>query len=208
LHEPELSLSLSAGDRSALQRPIALIGMPGAGKSSAGRQMAARLRRAFIDSDAAIEQRLGGRIRDFFEREGEAAFRDVEQQVLAELLAAPGAAVIATGGGAVLRPANRAALQAGAVVVYLRSSPEALFRRLRNDTQRPLLQVADPRARLHALYAERDPLYLATAHHVIETARQPMSTLVSMVLMQLEMAGAIDIDAASSPVDPPPPPDA
>ena len=187
-------------------RPIALIGLPGAGKSSAGRQLAARLGRAFVDSDTAIEQRLGCRIRDFFEREGEAAFRDREQQVLADLLAAPGAPVIATGGGIVLRPANRAALQAGATVVYLHASPEMLFRRLRHDTHRPLLQVADPRARLQELHATRDPLYLETAHHVIETGRQSMSTLVSMVLMQLEMAGVIDLDAASSPVDPRPPP--
>lgn len=189
-------------------RPIALIGMPGGGKSSAGRQMAARLRWPFVDSDAVIEHRLGCRIRDFFAREGEAAFRDVEQQVLVGLLAAPGSSIIATGGGVVLRPANRAALQAAATVVYLRSSAETLHRRLRHDKQRPLLQVADPRARLHELYAERDPLYIATAHHVIEAGRQSMSTLVSMILMQLEMAGAIDRDVASSPVDPGWPPTA
>jgi shikimate kinase len=190
---------VEAGESTA--RPIALIGMPGGGKSSAGRQMAARLRWPFVDSDAVIEHRLGCRIRDFFVREGEVAFRDLEQQTLVELLAAP-ASIIATGGGVVLRTANRAALQAGATVVYLRSSAETLNRRLRHDTQRPLLQVADPRARLHELYAERDPLYLATAHHVIETGRQSMSTLVSMVLMQLEMAGVIDLNAALSPVDP------
>lgn len=187
---------------------IALIGMPGGGKSSAGRQMAARLRWPFVDSDAVIEQRLGCRIRDFFAREGEAAFRDLEQQVLVELLAAPVASIIATGGGVVLRPANRAALRAGATVVYLRSSAETLHRRLRHDTHRPLLQVADPRARLHELYAERDPLYLATAHHVIEAGRQSMSTLVSMVLMQLELAGVIDPAVAASPVDPGYPPTA
>jgi shikimate kinase len=184
---------------------IALIGMPGAGKSSAGRQVANRLHWPFVDSDAAIEQRLGCRIRDFFDREGEAAFRDIEQQVLLELLDRPGPAVVATGGGIVLRPANREALRSGASVVYLHSTPETLHRRLRHDTHRPLLQVADPRARLQALYAERHPLYLSTAHHVIETGRQPMSTLVAMILMQLEMAGAIGIDAAASPVDPAPP---
>ncbi|WP_130433811.1 shikimate kinase [Rivibacter subsaxonicus] len=178
--------------------------MPGGGKSSAGRQIAARLHWPFFDSDAVIEHKLGCRIRDFFEREGEEAFRDVEQQVLADLLATSRAAVIATGGGAVLRPANRMALKAGASVVYLRSSPDTLHRRLRHDTQRPLLQVSDPRARLRELFAQRDPLYLETAHHVIETGRPPMSTLVAMVLMQLEMAGVIDIDAAASPVDPNP----
>lgn len=183
-------------------RPVALIGMPGGGKSSAGRQIAARLRWAFVDSDAVLEQRLGCRIREFFEREGEDAFRDREQAVLAELLAAPGRRVIATGGGIVLRAQNRAALREQAAVVYLRSSPETLYRRLRHDQHRPLLQVADPRARLRELFAQRDPLYLETAHHVVETGRPTLSTLVAMVLMQLEMAGAIDLDAAASPIDP------
>ncbi|MEN9544071.1 MAG: hypothetical protein RLZZ598_904 [Pseudomonadota bacterium] len=189
--------------REVTLRPIALIGMPGGGKSSAGRQIAARLHWLFFDSDTVIEQRINGRIRDYFEREGEDAFRDLEQQVLAELLA-PGrpAAVIATGGGAVLRSENRAALRAGATVVYLRSSPEALHRRLRHDTQRPLLQVSDPRARLRELFAQRDPLYTETAHHVVETGRPALSSLVAMVLMQLEMAGAISLDEAASPIDP------
>ena len=180
--------------------------MPGGGKSTIGRHLASRLRRQFVDTDAEIERRNGCSNKAFFAREGEAAFRDLEQLVLAELLIGDQPTIIATGGGIVLRPANRTALHSGATVVYLRSSPELLYRRLRHDTQRPLLQVADPRARLHELFTERDPLYLETAHHVIETGRQSMSTLVSMVLMQLEMAGVIDLDAASSPVDPRPPP--
>ena len=164
--------------------------MPGSGKSTVGRQLSRRLQLPFFDSDHLIEQRLGCTIREYFAREGEAAFRDVEEQVLGEL--ARGApAVVATGGGAVLREANRQALRAGGQVVYLRSSPEELFRRLRHDTQRPLLQVADPLAKLRALHAERDPLYRDSAHFHIETGRPSVPTLVNMILMQLELAGLL-----------------
>ena len=149
-----------------------------------------------------IEQRIREPIRAFFEREGEGAFRDVEQAVIADLLIAnPG--VLATGGGAVLREANRRALQTHCCVVYLRSSPDELQRRLRHDTQRPLLQVADPRAKLQQLYRERDPLYRQTAHFVIETGRPTVHALVGMVLMQLELAGIIDAGRVPSPVEPP-----
>jgi shikimate kinase len=164
--------------------------MPGSGKSTVGRQLSRRLQLPFFDSDHLIEQRLGCSIREYFAREGEAAFRDLEEQVLAEL--AQGAdAVVATGGGAVLREANRNALRAGGKVIYLRSSPEELYRRLRHDTNRPLLQVADPMAKLRTLYAERDPLYRETAHFQIETGRPSVPTLVNMIVMQLELAGLL-----------------
>ena len=164
--------------------------MPGSGKSTVGRQLSRRLQLPFFDSDHLIEQRLGCSIREYFAREGEAAFRDLEQEVLAEL-AQGRDAVVATGGGAVLREANRNALRAGGKVIYLRSSPEELYRRLRHDTQRPLLQVADPMARLRTLYAERDPLYRETAHFQIETGRPSVPTLVNMIVMQLELAGLL-----------------
>lgn len=164
--------------------------MPGSGKSTVGRHLGRRLGLPFFDSDHLVEQRLGCSIREFFAREGEDAFRDVEQQVLAEL--AQGAdAVIATGGGAVLRQANRDALRAAGHVVYLRSTAEELYRRLRHDTQRPLLQVADPLGKLRELYVQRDPLYRETAHFVIETGRPSVPMLVNMVVMQLELAGAL-----------------
>ncbi len=169
---------------------ISLVGLPGSGKSTVGRQLARRLGLAFTDSDHVIEQRIGCHIRDFFEREGEAAFRDIEAQVIAEL-AASGSGVLATGGGTVLRSENRAHLRSGGQVVYLRSSPEELFRRLRHDTQRPLLQVADPLTRLRDLFAQRDPLYREAAHFTIETGRPSVPTLVNMVVMQLELAGAL-----------------
>ena len=169
---------------------IVLVGLPGSGKSTVGRHLARRLGLDFIDSDHVIEQRLGCSIRDFFAREGESAFRDLEQQVLADLAAGP-ACVLATGGGSVLRPANRDTLRAAGHVVYLRASPEDLWRRLRNDTKRPLLQVADPQKALRDLYAQRDPLYREVAEFIVDTGRPSVSTLVNMVMMQLELGGAL-----------------
>lgn len=169
---------------------LILIGMPGSGKTTVGRQLSRRLGLPFFDSDHVIEQRLGCSIRDYFSREGEQAFRDLEQEVLAELARGP-FAVLATGGGAVLREANRATLRAHGHVVYLRSTPEELYRRVRHDTGRPLLQVADPLGRLRALYAERDPLYREAAHYVIETGRPSVPMLVNMIQMQLELAGLL-----------------
>lgn len=169
---------------------LVLVGLPGSGKSTVGRQLARRLALSFSDSDLVIEQRIGCPIRDYFEREGEAAFRDVEESVIRQLVEQE-VGVIATGGGAVLRPANRERLRRAGHVIYLRSNPEEIFKRLRHDIQRPLLQVADPLARLRSLYDERDPLYRETAHFVIETGRPSVATLVNMIFMQLELAGAI-----------------
>ncbi len=169
---------------------LALVGLPGSGKSTVGRQLARRLGWAFQDTDHLIEQRLGFSIRVFFEREGEARFRDVEEAVIDELTQHD-VGVLATGGGAVLRQANREHLHGRCQVVYLHSSPEDVFRRLRHDTQRPLLQVADPQARLRELYEARDPLYRETAHFIIETGRPSVPTLANMILMQLELAGVV-----------------
>jgi len=171
---------------------VSLIGLPGSGKSTVGRQLARRLGLPFNDSDHVIEQRLGCSIRDYFERGGEAAFRDIEESVLQELTQA-GAGVLATGGGVVLRPVNRQRLREAGHVIYLRSTPEELFRRLRHDRNRPLLQVDDPLARLRGLFDERDPLYRETAHFVIDTGRPSVSRLVNMILMQLELAGIVPI---------------
>ncbi len=164
--------------------------MPGSGKSTVGRQLARQLRLHFVDSDHELESRIGMPIRDFFAQRGEDAFRDVEQDVIDELTALPGV-VLATGGGAVLRPSNRDALHSRTHVFYLRSTPEELFRRVRHDTQRPLLQVADPQQRLRDLFRERDPLYRRTAHFVVETHRPSVQSLLGMVMMQLELAGIV-----------------
>lgn len=171
---------------------IALVGLPGGGKSTVGRQLAKRIGARFVDSDAVLEERIGMPIRSFFELCGEAAFRDREEAVIHELTHHKGEPlVIATGGGAVLRPANRAHLHDRTTVIYLRSSPEELYRRLRHDTQRPLLQVADPQAKLRELYEQRHPLYEEVAHYSVDTGRPSVATLVNMILMQLEVAGLL-----------------
>ena len=165
--------------------------MPGGGKSTVGRHLARRLNTAFVDTDTVIEECIGGSIREFFDREGESRFRDIESRELGDLLiGTPG--VIATGGGIILRSENRRLLRSDTICIYLRSSPEELFRRLRHDTKRPLLQVSDPLSRLRELFVHRDPLYRETAHFVIETGRPSVSTLVHTILMQLELAGAVD----------------
>ena len=168
---------------------IIFVGLPGSGKSTIGRQLARRLGLPFVDSDHVIEQRLGCSIREFFNREGEERFRDIEEGVLDDLsLRHQG--VLSTGGGSVLRPINRERLKERGRVVYLRSSPEEVYRRVRHDVNRPLLQVSDPVQRLRSLYETRDPLYRETAHFSIETGRPSVATLVNMIVMQLELAGA------------------
>lgn len=169
---------------------VSLIGMPGCGKSTVGRQLARRLQWPFEDADARIEQRIGCSIRSFFEHEGELRFRDIEAETLDELTKGP-AGVLSTGGGAVLRSENRQVLRDRTQVIYLRSTPEELYRRLRHDRNRPLLQVADPLRKLKELYAERDPLYRETAHFVLDTGRPSVATLVNMICMQLELAGKL-----------------
>ena len=175
---------------------ISLVGMPGGGKSTVGRLLARQLDIAYVDSDAEIEKDLGGEsIKDYFAREGEASFRDLESRTIGRLLDSAIAGqelILATGGGAVLREINRDRLKAHSTVVYLRSSPEELFRRLRHDTQRPLLQVANPLAKLRELYGQRDPLYRRCAHFVLESSRPSVHGLANMILMQLELAGLID----------------
>ena len=153
-----------------------------------GRQLARRVRLPFFDSDLVVESRLGCSIREYFEREGEDRFRDVEESVLDELTRIH-EGVLSTGGGSVLRAVNRVVLRDRGYVIYLKSSPDELFRRLRHDVNRPLLQVADPLSRLRDLFAARDPLYRQTAHFVLETGRPSVTNLVKAILMQLEAAG-------------------
>lgn len=169
---------------------IILVGLPGSGKTTIGRQLARRLGLPFVDSDQVIEQRLGCAIREYFEREGEDAFRDVEQSVIDEL-SQHHTGVLSTGGGSVLREVNRRHMRERGHVIYLRTSPEDVFRRLRHDSARPLLQVDDPLARLRALFQTRDPLYRETAHDVIETGRPSVAMVVSRILMQLELGGGL-----------------
>jgi shikimate kinase len=176
---------------------LALVGMPGSGKSTVGRQLARKLGVGFVDTDQVIELRIACSIREFFEREGEQAFRDMETQVIDDMTRT-GCGVLATGGGAVLREANRVILRERTHVIYLRVTPDELFRRLRHDTQRPLLQVDDPKAKLTELFEQRDPSYQAAAHYVIETSRPRIPTMVTMIMSQLELAGVLPMETPAT----------
>ena len=164
--------------------PIALIGMMGAGKTSVGRRLAHRLGRAFVDADRELEARCGVSVATVFELEGEDGFRQREAALIDELTARPGL-VLATGGGAVLRAENRACLRERAFVVYLRTSPHEVWLRTRRDRSRPLLQTANPRARIAELIATRDPLYRETAHLTIDTGRQPIEHVVNAIIARM-----------------------
>lgn len=179
--------SLPSAAQPALR--LALVGLPGCGKSTIGRQLARRFGVEFVDSDAEIEKRLGMTIRQYFEAHGEAAFRDVEQTMLDELCRRPGPFVLATGGGIVLKPANREMLRSHTCVVYLHASVSDLWRRLRHDTKRPLLQGGDALGRLKTLAREREPLYREVAEFVVETGRHGPAASVNMIAMQVELAG-------------------
>jgi shikimate kinase len=168
---------------------VALVGLPGSGKSSVARQLGRAWGWPVVDTDQRLESRIGQSIRDFFSQHGEAAFRDLETEVLKDCLAEPGSFVLATGGGIVLREANREALKARAQVFYLRTGVEELVRRLRNDTSRPLLQGVDPRQKLRDMHAVRDPLYRRTAHYVVEAHRPSVSGMAHWIQMQLELGG-------------------
>ena len=139
-------------------RSLYLVGMMGSGKTSTGRPLAERLGYGFVDADAVIEQAAGCSIPEIFERDGEAGFRSLENQVLSAI-SQRHSLVVATGGGVVTKPENWGLLHSG-IVIWLDVVPNQLLHRLNADsTLRPLLQTADPESALNALLNERRPLY-------------------------------------------------
>ncbi len=161
-----------------------LVGLMGSGKTTLGKALAKHLHLPFRDSDHEIEQRTGAAISLIFELEGEAGFRAREKVVLAELVQL-GPLVLATGGGAVLEPANRALLAQHGRSIYLHAPVEQLLRRTANSRHRPLLHTADPRARLEELLRVRDPLYREIADIVIETGGRGVNSVVEEILTRL-----------------------
>lgn len=166
-------------------RPIFLVGMMGAGKTTIGRSLAKMLGREFIDLDQAIEARCGVPVSHIFEVEGEEGFRKRETLLLDEYSQQPGI-VLATGGGAVLAAQNRHMLAERGVVVYLRASDDELYRRVAKDRNRPLLQTANPRARVTELLTQRAPLYEEVAHVAFDTGSMPIAQAAGALVQLLK----------------------
>ena len=157
----------------------------GAGKSTIGKYLAQHLKLRFADTDAEIEARTGADIPWIFDVEGEAGFREREQQVVEEMTLWDDV-VLATGGGVVIRPENRQALAGRGYVVYLYATVEEQVRRTRRDRRRPLLQKGDPEGVLRSLMAEREPLYREIADHIIETDGCSPRTVAQRLMGELQ----------------------
>ncbi len=164
---------------------VFLVGPMGAGKTTIGKQLANALGLTFKDSDHEIVERTGASIPWIFDVEGEEGFRRREREMIDELSAREGL-VLATGGGAVLAKENRRHLKERGTVVYLQASIEQLLKRTARDKNRPLLQTEDPRAKLEALMAEREPLYRETADIIINTEQRSLKGVIKEITRQLE----------------------
>ncbi len=162
---------------------IYLVGLMGAGKTTVGRQLAKRLGRTFYDSDHEIVERTGVPIPTIFEIEGEEGFRRREAQTIVDLTSGTDI-VLATGGGVVINPDNRARLRETGWVVYLNVPPAMLFERTRHDRNRPLLRVPDPLAKLEELHRQRDPLYREAAHLVVDGSHLVAAGIVQHLLRE------------------------
>lgn len=159
---------------------IILVGLMGAGKSTIGRILAKKLNKKFYDSDRVIEERTGVDISTIFEIEGELGFRDREAQVIAELCQMKDI-VLATGGGVVLREENRENMKKFGQVVYLSTTAELLYSRIRHDKSRPLMQTSDPLSTLRTLLQKREPFYKEVSDLIITTGRQKAIVIVKRV---------------------------
>ena len=173
-------------------KKIILVGLMGAGKSTVGKILARHLGMRFIDSDHEIERRTGVKIPVIFELEGEEGFRARETAVLSQLCQMDNV-VLATGGGAVLREENRKHLKRGGTIVYLRGQVSDLWQRTRHDKNRPLLQTADPHAKLRELFAQRDPIYRQLADIIMDTGDQNIHYLVHRLEQKLKDEHALNM---------------
>ena len=179
-----VALDNDTDDADEMSGNIFLVGMMGAGKTTVGKFLANFLNKTFFDSDREIQKRTGVSIPVIFEIEGEAGFRKRETEMLWELMKAENI-VLATGGGAVLSIENREMLMHNGIVIYLRATVDDLWRRTRQDKNRPLLQTSDPRRKLTELYTQRDPLYRETAHIVVESGKRSARHLAQLLAQQL-----------------------
>lgn len=162
------------------EKPLVLVGMMGAGKTTVGRRIASRLGRQFVDSDEEIERAAQMSIPEIFEQRGEAEFRAGEMRVIARLLKEKDL-VLATGGGAFVSPETRSLVKAEAVSVWLKADLDVLFERVSRRSNRPLLKTADPKATLEKLIADRYPVY-AEADVTVVSRDVPQDNVASDVV--------------------------
>jgi shikimate kinase len=183
------------------ERLIVLIGMMGAGKSTIGRRLAARLNLPFVDADTEIEAAAGMTIPEIFEMHGEPHFRDGEARVIARLLDS-GPAVLATGGGSFMREETRRRIREKAVSVWLKADPDIILRRVKRRADRPLLQTADPAATVERLVGEREPFYRA-ADLTIWSREVPHEKIVDECIdaLNVRLCGGSAIAPASDTLD-------
>jgi shikimate kinase len=165
-------------------RAIVLVGLMGAGKTSVGKRIAAKLHLPFIDADAEIEKAADATIPEIFAQHGEAYFRDGERRVIRRLLDG-NPKVLATGGGAFMNAETRVRVKELGVSVWLKAEPDVLMRRVRKRSNRPLLQTADPEATLRAMLAQREPVY-ALADLTIQSRDEPHEVIVGEIVAALE----------------------
>jgi len=177
-NHPENSRKFQSGN-------LILVGLMGSGKTTMGRALAKHMGKAFVDSDEEIQQRTGVTIPHIFDIEGETGFRQRETAAIRELVERDDM-VLATGGGAVLAEQNRAMLQQSGIVIYLKASVHDLWQRTRHDRNRPLLQTADPHAKLTELFQQRDPLYLQVADIVMQSGKQSAHALMLHLVDEIE----------------------
>jgi len=164
---------------------IALIGFMGSGKTTVGRLLAVRLGMKFIDLDDVIKDKLGMEITEIFSNYGEKYFRDVESQVVKEVFTGVDNSVIACGGGVVLRDDNVRIINQNSVVVYLRISPYEAYSRLLSCRDRPLLNVSNRLEVINQLMRVREPLYLRTAHIVVDVDGRTPEDIVEEIIRTL-----------------------
>jgi len=164
---------------------LILVGMMGSGKTTMGRALARHLGKAFVDSDEEIQQRTGVTIPHIFDIEGETGFRQRETAAIRDLVERDNM-VLATGGGAVLAEQSRELMRQNGIVVYLKANVHDLWQRTRHDRNRPLLQTADPYAKLTELFQQRDPLYLQVADIVMQSGKQSAHALMLQLVDEIE----------------------
>jgi shikimate kinase len=166
---------------------IFLIGPMGAGKTTIGRLLAKNLGAEFVDSDKEIEKRTGVTIPMIFEYEGEAGFRKREAEAINDLSAMSGI-ILATGGGSILLPENRARLRERGFVVYLHCPVDKQLERTHKDANRPLLRTENPRQKLSELFTMREPLYRELANYIVDTGKSSSRGVVRQILRAYQRA--------------------